>query len=90
MTKTSLLIAGALVLSGISVANAKSFDIVLTRPSKAGNVVLRAGEYSVKLKGSNAVFTENETTDRFTAPVRSRTPRKTRLDSGRIDEPERD
>jgi hypothetical protein len=68
MTTKSLLIIGTLALAGI--ASAKSYDIVLSSPAKAGSLQLNAGEYSLKVKGSTAVFTNVETGKSFTAPVK--------------------
>ena len=68
MTTKSLLLIGTLALAGI--ASAKSYDIVLSSPTKAGNVELKAGEYSLKVKGATAVFTNVETGKSFTAPVK--------------------
>lgn len=70
MCKTSLLIAGALALSGIVIAGGKSYDITLSNPSKAGNVVLPAGQYRVKLEGSNAIFMPSDYAKKFIAPVK--------------------
>jgi hypothetical protein len=68
MTTKSLLLIGTLALAGI--AGAKSYDIVLSAPAKAGSLQLNAGEYSLKVKGSTAVFTNVETGKSFTAPVK--------------------
>ncbi len=68
MTTKSLLLIGTLALAGI--ASAKSYDIVLSNPAKAGSVQLAAGEYSLKLQGNNAIFTNVETGKTFTAPVK--------------------
>lgn len=68
MTTKSLLIIGTFALA--SLASAKSYDIVLSAPTKAGSVELKAGEYSLKVKGSTAVFTSVETGKSFTAPVK--------------------
>lgn len=68
MTTKSILLIGSLALA--SLASAKSYDIVLSAPAKAGNLQLAAGEYSLKVKGSNAVFTNVETGKSFTAPVK--------------------
>ena len=67
MTTKSLLFIGTLALA--SIASAKSYDIVLSAPTKAGALQLNAGEYSLKVKGSNAVFTNLDTGKSFTAPV---------------------
>ena len=68
MTIKSLLLIGTLALAGI--ASAKSYDIVLSSSTKAGGVQLAAGEYSLKIQGANAVFTNVETGKSFTAPVK--------------------
>jgi len=68
MNAKSLLLIGTLALAGI--ASAKSYDIVLSSPTKAGNVQLAAGEYSLKVKGNSAIFTNVETGKSFTAPVK--------------------
>ncbi len=68
MNIKSLLFIGTLTLAGI--ASAKSYDIVLSAPAKAGSVQLAAGEYSLKVEGSNAVFTNVETGKKITAPVK--------------------
>ena len=75
MTIKSLLMAGVLSLSSLTIASAKigsvkSYDIQLTTPVKAGNVQLSAGEYKLRVEGGNAIFTDTETKKRFTAPVR--------------------
>jgi hypothetical protein len=69
MTTKSLLLIGTLALAGI--ASAKSYDIILSAPAKAGGVQLAAGEYSLKVQGSNAVFTNVETGKSFTTAVKS-------------------
>jgi hypothetical protein len=68
MTTKSLLLIGTLALAGI--ASAKSYDIVLSSPAKAGSVQLAAGEYSLKVQGSNAIFTNVETGKSVTAAVK--------------------
>jgi hypothetical protein len=68
MTTKSLLCIGTLALAGV--LSAKSYDIVLSAPTKAGSVELKPGEYSLKVKGTNAVFTNVETGKSFTAPVK--------------------
>jgi hypothetical protein len=68
MTTKSLLLTATLALAGI--ANAKSYDIILATPVKAGNVQLSKGEYSLKVQGGNAVFTNIETGKRFTTAVK--------------------
>jgi hypothetical protein len=69
MTTKSLLLIGTLALAGI--ASAKSYDIVLSSSVKAGNVQLAAGEYTLKVQGSNAVFTNVDTGKSFTTAVKA-------------------
>ncbi len=74
MTIKSLLLTGALAVGSLSIASAKSYDIVLSNPTKVANVNLKAGEYRVKLEGSNAVFTAVENGQNSRRPPRLRTP----------------
>lgn len=67
--KKSLILTGAVALFSI-IASAKSYDIALSDPVYAGNVQLKAGEYSMKVKGNTAVFTSQDTYKTFTAPVK--------------------
>jgi hypothetical protein len=67
MTKTLLLI-GTLALAGI--ASAKSYDNMIIQTAKAGGLQLAAGEYSLKLQGSIAIFTNIETGKKFVAVVK--------------------
>jgi hypothetical protein len=69
MTTKSLLLIGTLALAGI--ASAKSYDIILSSPAKAGSVQLAAGEYSLKVQGSNAIFTNVDTGKSFTTAVKA-------------------
>ena len=70
MTNNLLLLIGTLALSTLALAGAKSYDVVLSAPTKAGSVQLAAGEYKVKVEGSNAVFTDEHTRASFTVPVK--------------------
>ena len=65
MTTKSLLLIATLALAGI--ANAKSYTITLSSPTKAGSVRLAAGEYSLKVQDSNAIFTNVQNGKTFTA-----------------------
>ena len=69
MTTKSLFLLATLALAGI--ASAKSYDIVLAAPAKAGSIQLVAGEYSLKVQGSNAIFTNVDTGKSFTTAVKS-------------------
>jgi hypothetical protein len=70
MNAKSLLIVGALTLASIGVASAKSYDVVLSAPAMAGTTELKPGEYKVKLQGSEAVFTDQQSSKSFSIPVK--------------------
>lgn len=70
MTTRSLLCVAALALAGFTAANAKSYDIVLDDPVKAGSVQLKPGAYTVKVKGDTAVFTAISNGKSYTTPVK--------------------
>ncbi|MGP8244241.1 MAG: hypothetical protein ACLQVN_06950 [Bryobacteraceae bacterium] len=66
-----LLLTSALALSFLSLASAaKVYEIILSSPTKVGNVQLKAGQYRLKINGGNAVFTAVETSKSFTTPVK--------------------
>jgi hypothetical protein len=71
MTTNSLLFTATLALAGI--ANAKSYDITLSTPMKAGSLQLAAGHYSLKVQGTDAVFTNTQTGKSFTTAVKAET-----------------
>jgi hypothetical protein len=70
MTGKSLLIYGALTLASLGIASAKSYDIILDTPAKAGANELKAGEYKLKVEGSQAVFTGVQGDKSFSVPVK--------------------
>lgn len=70
MSKTSLFLAGVLSLSSLAFAGSKTYDISLPSAVKAGNLQLPAGDYTLKLQGSNAILTDAHTRKSFTAPVK--------------------
>jgi hypothetical protein len=70
MTAKSLLIVGALGMASLGIASAKSYDITLSGPSMAGNTELKPGVYKVKVEGSQAVFTDAQSSKTWTAPVK--------------------
>ncbi|MDE3196469.1 MAG: hypothetical protein KGN84_09005 [Acidobacteriota bacterium] len=69
MSGKTLLIVGALTLSSIGIASAKSYDVVLGQNVKAGNTELKAGQYSVKVEGSQATFKDKSSSKSYTAQV---------------------
>ena len=70
MKTRTLLLTGALSLFTLSVASAKTYDILLSSPTKAGNLQLKAGEYRLNLNGSKAIFTDVNTAKSFTTEVK--------------------
>jgi hypothetical protein len=70
MTTRSLLIVGALTLSSLGIASAKSFDVILGAPAMAGSTELKAGEYKLKVEGTQATFTEAQSSKSITVPVK--------------------
>jgi len=65
-----LLAIGVLTLSSLCILSAKSYEITLTAPTKAGTVQLKAGQYTLKIQGSNAIFTDVNSAKSFTTPVK--------------------
>jgi hypothetical protein len=70
MTGKSILTAGALMLSTLGIASAKSYDIVLVAPAMAGTNELKSGDYKVKIEGDQAVFTGAQNEKSFSVPVK--------------------
>jgi hypothetical protein len=68
MTLRSLVIAGAVALSTVALASAKTYQITIDAPAKAGNVELPPGQYKLKVEGSQAVFTDSHNKS-FTVPA---------------------
>jgi hypothetical protein len=61
MTTKSLLITGALGLSlAAGIADAKSYVITLSGPTSIGANQFKAGEYEVKVQGSQMVVTDED------------------------------
>jgi len=70
MTKKSLLLLGVLAMSILSIASAKSYTITFASPTMVGSSQLAAGDYTLKVDGSNAVFTNVDSNKSVTAPVK--------------------
>jgi hypothetical protein len=68
-TTKSLLMVGALALASLGVASAKSYEITLGAPAKLGSNQLKAGQYRVKLDGTQATLTDEQTLKSYTVPV---------------------
>ena len=70
MKLRTLLLAGVLSIFSLSIASAKAFEIVLSSPTKAGTLKLKAGEYRLTLSVNKATFTDVQTTKSFTTDVK--------------------
>jgi hypothetical protein len=70
MNIKSLLIVGALSLASLGIASAKSYDIILSNPTRVGATELKAGEYKLKVEGTQATFTDVQTSKTWTAAVK--------------------
>jgi hypothetical protein len=58
--------------------------ITLSGTTNAGSVQLKAGNYNVKLDGDKAVFTQIDTSKKFTVPVKVENAAK-KFDGTRVD-----
>lgn len=66
----SFLMAGVLTVATVSFASAaKTYEITIAGPAKAGSVQLKPGQYRLKVDGSNATFT-GEGVKNATTPVK--------------------
>ena len=66
----SFVCAAVLALASFAVANAKSYDIILSNSVKAGPVEIKAGAYTVKVKGDSAIFISTRDGKTSSAPVK--------------------
>lgn len=83
MKVKSLFASGVLLLSLAALGSAKSWDIVVDNNTKAGNVMLPAGQYSVKLNNNQAQFT-SDSGKKFTVPVKVNTSATKKYDSTEV------
>ncbi len=84
MTARSLLLAGVLAISSLTLANAKTYEISFAGPTKAGNLTLQPGQYRLKVTGTTATFTFVENSKQFTTTVKVNTATK-KFDDTRVD-----
>ena len=70
MTMKTILMTGALALSTLSLASAKTYEITVSSPVMVGTSPLPAGSYKLKLEGDKAVFTNMDTDKEVTADVK--------------------
>lgn len=59
-----------LVAASLSIASAKSYEVVLQAPATAGHTELRAGHYRVKVNGGFAEFFNMDTERATMVPVK--------------------
>ena len=74
--KKSLVLGVVLSLSSLCFAGQKSYDVIFSAPATVAGVKLAAGEYKVKVDGTNAVFTDSKTFKSVAAPVKVNTAAK--------------
>jgi hypothetical protein len=66
-----LLAVAALALFTLTVVSAKTYNITLVNPTKAGAVQLQPGQYKLEVKDGNAIFTDGANSRKtFTTPVK--------------------
>ena len=75
--------AGAMLLSLVAIGSAKSWDIVVDANTKAGSVVLPAGNYSVRLNNNQALFI-SDSGKKFTVPVKVDTAATKKYDATEV------
>jgi len=64
------MVVAALALSSLTIVNAKSYDIILSSLTKAGNITLKPGQYKLKVDGTTATFIDLNTSKSFSTPVK--------------------
>lgn len=65
-----MLIIGALALSSLGIASAKSYDIRLYATTRLGANELKAGDYTIKVEGSEVIFKAAQGSKSFTVSVK--------------------
>ena len=68
-----IIAVAVLALFSLSVASAaKSYQITVSNPTKAGNVELKPGKYKIKVEGANATIVEEGKSKGVTVPVKTK------------------
>src|ERR1051325_35910 len=78
-----LFVVGLLSLASLAILSAKTYTITVSNPTKVGSVQLKAGQYKLKVEGSNAIFTDVNNQKSVTTPVKVETSEK-KVDSTRV------
>ena len=68
--KSSLLIAGTLAFAGLAFAGPKSYEFSLSSPTSLGANDLKPGQYKIRVEGSQATVTDEQTKKSYTVPVK--------------------
>jgi hypothetical protein len=75
MKVKSLIASAALALSLATIGSARTWDFSVASTVKAGNIMLPAGNYTVKVDNNQALFT-SDNGKKFTVPVKIQTAAK--------------
>lgn len=71
MRAQSVLAAGVLSLALAAIGSAKTWNVIMDSPTKAGAVMLPAGNYHLKVDNNNqAIFSDSNSGKKFTVPVK--------------------
>lgn len=79
-----LFTVGILAVCSLTIASAKNYELTLSSVTKIGTVQLKPGQYTLKVTGNNAVFTDVETAKSFTTVVKVENTDK-KFDTTRVD-----
>ncbi len=79
-----LFTVGILALCSLTIAIAKNYELTLSATTKAGNLELKAGQYTLKVQGDKAIFTSVDTAKQFTTSVKVENTDK-KFDTTRVD-----
>ena len=80
----NFLMITALAIASLSMASAKSYEIILNTPTAAGKTELRAGHYTVKVNGAFAEFLNLDNSHTVMVPVTVETA-KSKFDTTAVD-----
>ena len=78
-----LFVVGLLSLASLAILSAKTYTITVSNPTNVGSVQLKAGQYKLKVEGSNAIFTDVNNQKSVTTPVKVESSEK-KVDSTRV------
>jgi hypothetical protein len=71
--KKTFVLAAVLSLSSVVFAGQKAYDVIFSSPTTVAGTKLAAGQYTVKVDGANAIFTNAQTSKKVTTPVKVQT-----------------